>query len=72
MLSQDFTTGNDLFIPSLAYKITLPSSPAQLFRYTQYMGQDVRRPAAAPYLLELETKVTEDYPKFYNHKEGPY
>ena len=23
-------------------------------------------------LLELETKVAEDYAKFYNHREGPY
>ena len=24
------------------------------------------------WVLELETKVAEDYPKFYNHREGPY
>ena len=47
MLRRDFTTGNDLFIPSFAYKIFLQSSPAQPFRYIQYTGQD----AAAPYLL---------------------
>ena len=25
-----------------------------------------------PWQLELRTKVIKDYPKFYNHKEGPY
>ena len=52
----------------------LASGPPRIWMEMSWssLGRNTWTAGQLQYLLELETKIAEDYAKFYNHEEGLY